>query len=255
MTMQFRSPVLESNTEWRQWGKIDPLWAVATEPGRKRGARSAWTDEEFYATGESDWQDFFPQWRQYGVNAESCLEIGCGAGRFTRQLSLSFAKVYAVDVSPEMIAYAENSIRARNVEFYLTNGLELPQADRSVNAVFSTHVMQHLDNTQVVLAYFRELYRILDFGGTFMIHVPLYEWPGTGRIATLLEMVHAVQSKISDGLAWAKRRTHRQLMRGTACHARSVHASLTEMGYKNIEFRTLATSRNGAFFSFIMATK
>ena len=104
--MRLRSVGLESNAEWRRWGKADPLWAVATEPERKRSARSAWTDEAFYATGESEWQDFFQRWRQYGVNAESCLEVVCGAGRLTRQLSRSFKKVYAIDVSPEMIAYA-----------------------------------------------------------------------------------------------------------------------------------------------------
>jgi SAM-dependent methyltransferase len=246
---------LESNVEWRRWGKEDPLWAVATEPGRKRGEGAAWTDAEFYGSGASDWQDFFERWRQYGLNLESCLEIGCGAGRITKHLSLRFQKVHAIDVSPGMIAYAKNALAAENVEFCLTGGLDLPQANRSVKAIFSTHVLQHLDNVEVVLAFFREFFRVLDAGGTIMVHVPLYEWPGTGRIAILLRMIHAVLLKISEGLAWVKRRTHVRLMRATACHAPSLHVSLTDMGFKDIEFRTFATSRNGVLHSFVLARK
>src|SRR5437764_15041344 len=90
--------ILKSNTEWKQWGREDPLWGVASWENKQKHAGSAWTDEEFYALGQSDWQDFIGQWDHYGVNRESCLEVGCGAGRITKQLVNSFATVYAVDV-------------------------------------------------------------------------------------------------------------------------------------------------------------
>src|SRR5579864_5145089 len=109
-TARDRSAHLESNAEWMRWAMDDPLWAVVTEPERKRGERRAWTDEEFYSSGEADWQDFLLRWRQYGVDTKNCLEIGCGAGRITKQLSLLFKKVYAIDVSPTMIAYARSAI-------------------------------------------------------------------------------------------------------------------------------------------------
>ena len=253
--MRYKPARLKSNAEWRRWGKEDPLWAVVTEPGRKRGEPSAWTNVEFYAAGESDWRDFFPHWHRYGVNTESCLEIGCGAGRITRLLSLAFDKVYAVDVSEDMIVCARSATQSGNVEFCLTDGLDLPQADCSVKAVFSTHVLQHLDTAQIALDYFREFFRVLDFGGSIMIHVPIYEWPGTGRIAKLLRTIHVIMSKISDGLAWAKRRAHLRMMRGTACHAQFLYHSLAGLGFKDIEFRTFAISRNGALHSFVMARK
>jgi SAM-dependent methyltransferase len=246
---------LKSNAEWQRWGKEDPLWGVATEPGRRRGEASAWTVQDFASAGESDWQDFFPHWRQYGVDTSSCLEIGCGAGRFTKQLALTFDRVWAIDVSDEMIAHAKRAINVHNVEFCLTEGLTLPQADRSVKALFSTHVFQHLDNPQIILAYFREAYRVLDSGGTIMVHLPLYEWPGGGRIASVLAAIHSGLVKISDGLAWAKRLARMKMMRGTASQTRSLHPSLAEMGFRNIEFRTFATSRNNALHSFVLARK
>src|SRR5258708_2555315 len=100
---------LKSNTEWKQWGKDDPLWGVASWDGKQKGGASPWTDEEFYALGESDWQDFLRHWRQYGIDTRSCLEIGCGAGRITRQLAKSFDRVYGVDVSEDMIRRAASA--------------------------------------------------------------------------------------------------------------------------------------------------
>ncbi len=238
-----------------RWGMDDPLWAIAAEPERKRGERCAWTDEEFYSSGEADWRDFLPRWLQYGVDTGNCLEIGCGVGRITKQLALLFEKVYAIDVSPAMIARAGDAIVSGNVEFFVTGGLALPQADGSVKAIFSTHVLQHLDSAQIVSLYFTEFFRVLEPGGTIMIHVPLYEWPGAGRIATLLEMVHAILLRISNVLAWTKRRAHIKTMRGTACHARSLYSSLAGVGFKDIEFRTFATSRNNLLHSFVMARK
>ncbi len=246
---------LASNHEWKVWGKADPLWAVATEPGRQRGASRAWTSEEFYAMGAQDWRDFFSQWRQYGVNLESCLEIGCGAGRFTRQAAAVFEVVHAVDVSPHMIARAREGVPGENVFYHLTDGLELPLADGSVHAVFSTHVLQHLDDAETVTAYFMEFFRVLRAGGSILIHVPLYEWPGTGRIAALLRGMHGLFLDISRARAWLRRRLGRKLMRGTAVNARALYAALTAMGFREIEFRTFPTSRNGALHSCVLAKK
>ena len=253
--MRAKPAPLASNAEWEAWGKADPFWAVATEPGRQRGASLAWTGEEFYASGASDWCDFFSQWRQYGVNAESCLEIGCGAGRFTRQAASVFEVVHAVDVSPHMIAQARQGVAAENVVYHLTGGLELPLADASVHAIFSTHVLQHLDDAETVTAYFLEFFRVLRPGGSILIHVPLYEWPGVGRIAALLRGIHRLLLNISQAWAWMRRRTGRKLMRGTAVNTRSLYSALATMGFREVEFRTFSTSRNGTLHSCVMAKK
>src|SRR2546423_7206136 len=102
--MPSRSSQLQSNVEWQRWGKKDPLWAVATEIGRRRGEASGWTPEEFFAAGASDWQEFLRHWDNYGRNPRLCLEVGCGAGRITRHLATTFDYVLAVEVSPAMVA-------------------------------------------------------------------------------------------------------------------------------------------------------
>ena len=49
---------MKSDKEWVLWGKADPFFAVSSWPGRERGGPNPWTDTDFYALGESDWDDF-----------------------------------------------------------------------------------------------------------------------------------------------------------------------------------------------------
>ena len=247
---------LKSNTEWKQWGKDDPLWAVASWTNRQKNGTSPWTTDEFYAVGESDWQDFSAQWRQYGMNMQSCLEIGCGAGRITRQLVTSFARVYAVDVSEQMISRAREATDRGNVEFSIIDGLHLPQHDSSVGAIFSTHVLQHLDSVEVGFSYFREFFRVLDAGGTMMVHLPLYLVPrDPAKLGALVSAVYAVYGRLDNIRSDIKRRIGAKLMRGTPYPIGSLNAFLSNLGFKKIEFRIFPTKSNGDLHPFVFATK
>lgn len=44
---------MRSGIEWRAWGKRDPLFGVATQPGREKTGATPWTDEESLATGDT----------------------------------------------------------------------------------------------------------------------------------------------------------------------------------------------------------
>ena len=43
---------MKSNTEWKIWGKYDPLFGVANWRGRERTGTNSWTDEDFYSLGQ-----------------------------------------------------------------------------------------------------------------------------------------------------------------------------------------------------------
>jgi ubiquinone/menaquinone biosynthesis C-methylase UbiE len=160
-----------SNVEWRKWGKHDPLYAVSTLTNRDRGGSNPWTLPEFYEYGAVHWGEYYPQWRKYGVNLDSCLEIGCGAGRISRALMQCFDAVYAIDVSPDMLELAKLNVVGPT--FLLSDGTTLPLSDSSVTAAFSCQVFQHFDSRDIALAYFQEIYRVLRADGTCMIQLPI----------------------------------------------------------------------------------
>jgi ubiquinone/menaquinone biosynthesis C-methylase UbiE len=247
---------LKSNIEWELWGKDDPMWGVASWAGKRKGSASPWTEEEFYALGESDWRDFLSHWKQYGLNKQSCLEIGCGAGRLTKQIAMTFDHVHAVDISEHMIGCARKAMDSGNVEFLVIDGLNLPQAEGSVSAIFSAHVLQHLDSVNVGLAYFRELYRVLEVDGTMMVHIPLYQFPSdSGTLETLMTSQYAVHRMFMGIRANLIRRLGRKTMRVTPYPIPTLTAFLTGLGFKNVEFRIFPLTSNCEPHPFVFATK
>jgi ubiquinone/menaquinone biosynthesis C-methylase UbiE len=247
---------LKSNTEWKQWGKDDPMFGVAAWAGKEKDGSSPWTEEEFYALGESDWRDFLSHWQHYGVKKESCLEIGCGAGRITRSLATYFDRVFAVDVSPEMIRCAQKAINSEHVEFSLIDGLHLPHADGSVGAIFTTFVLQHLDNKEIGFEYFRELFRVLNAGGTIMAGLPLYQFPvETGVIGALMSSEYALRRAAGNLRAGIKRGLGIKTMRGTQYPIRHLREFLSGLGFKKVEFRIFPVTSNGFYEAYVFATK
>jgi len=53
------------------------------------------------------------------------LELGCGAGYFTRELARSGADIVAIDVSPELLEIARSNCSAPNVRYEIQNAYEL----------------------------------------------------------------------------------------------------------------------------------
>lgn len=247
---------LTSNVEWKKWGEEDPLFGVATWKDKQKGGRSPWTDEEFYAQGELDWRDFLAQWQLYGVRPGSCLEVGCGAGRITKQLSATFDRVYAVDVSEGMIRKAQQAV-GPNVEFALIDGIHLPQGESTVEAVFSTHVLQHLNTVEIGYQYFEEFRRVLKPGGSLMVHLPIYMLPPIlGRHAqAVMRSTHRTAHWLSGVLASLRRMRGVQMMRGTPYHLYELHPRLKLIGFNRLEYRIFPVTSDGKLHPFVFATK
>jgi len=248
---------LPSNREWKKWGEIDPLFSVASWHGKNKNGSDPWTDEDFYKLGESDCTDFREHWEMYGVNAGSCLEIGCGAGRITLQLASYFNEVHALDVSEKMIEYAQNRIASPSVFFHLSKGIEIPLEDQSVHAVFSTHVFQHLDSLSVARSYFSEIGRVLTSGGTLMIHLPIYKWPA---MSTSFDLLYSVLERMADIRSRIKRLLMdlgmaKPMMRRLSYPVEFFYEEFPKLGFGDIELSIFVTKSNNSLHPFILARK
>jgi ubiquinone/menaquinone biosynthesis C-methylase UbiE len=251
---------LASNEEWRAWGELDPLYGVAAIPGRGKYEANPWTDDSFYELGATDWNLFRPKWEQYGVRRGSCVEIGCGAGRLTAHLAGYFHSVHGLDVSAGMIEYARAHVPA-NVFLHVTNGLEIPLPDGSADAVFSTHVLQHLSTVDAAAVYIREMYRILLPGGSTMLHVPLIVWPW-GTLQAIHKQAHRLKCAVDRchaeirRYAFRLRFTNRPAMQVIWYESSWLYTKLRELGFRDIEIRILfGGSKMAVQHPFVFATK
>jgi len=141
-------------------------------------ARTDWTDEDFFASGEQQIaEDVLTDMENICQGKDPrdmrVLEIGCGAGRLTRALARQFGEVHAVDISGEMVAAARQALAGYpNAHVYQNNGCDLaviPQ--REFDFAYSAIVFQHIPSREVIETYVREVHRLLRPGALFKFWV------------------------------------------------------------------------------------
>jgi SAM-dependent methyltransferase len=153
--------------------------------------RKDWSPESFFRSGEEDYQrlvaPFFDRLR-WEPQGKSILELGCGAGRMTRSFAHRFSRVYAFDISKEMLGHARALLPdACQVDWILGNGTDLQGlASESVDFAFSYIVLQHMPEPVFAHRYIREMLRVLKSGGMFLFQfnsVPQMTMNWKGRLA------------------------------------------------------------------------
>lgn len=150
--------------------------------------RREWDRESFLASGEEDFQRLVaPALARCGLPAAggAMLELGCGAGRMTHSFAKRFVRVYAFDLSPEMLQRAREIRRdPSNILWLLSNGANLAcVATDSLNFAFCYLVLQHLPEEELAFRYIREMLRVLRPGGAFLFQfnsgfAPTMNWRG-----------------------------------------------------------------------------
>ena len=157
--------------DWDRRARENARYYVAT-------LRKDWTDEEFFASGETELHhsvltDMGNVCQGQDPASMRVLEIGCGAGRVTRALARVFGEVHAVDVSGEMIERARAALTGlANAFVYQNNGMDLSVVpDLPFDFAFSVIVFQHIPSRGVIEQYFREIARLLRPGALFKVQV------------------------------------------------------------------------------------
>lgn len=141
-------------------GGAESIWGWESPAGRERAARRA----QLIMNGASI---------TAGMNV---LEIGCGTGNFTEVFAYSGAHIIAVDLSPDLLAFAhQRGLPLGQVQF-----LEMPFEDietpQQFDAIIGSSVLHHLD-MQAALANIQRLLKpggVLSFAEPNMLNPQVY---------------------------------------------------------------------------------
>jgi SAM-dependent methyltransferase len=158
--------------DWEDLSRLDPLWAVLSEPSKRFGG---WSPDEFLASGERDVAQFLEVCGRHGLprTRSRALDFGCGAGRLTRALSHRFESCVGVDIAEPMVEVARDLNRDRPGCEFLVNDDDLARfEDATFDFVVSHIVLQHVPGRDAILRYIDELVRVLRPGGVLVFQLP-----------------------------------------------------------------------------------
>lgn len=161
----------ELQRNWDEFGKLDPLWAIRTEPD-KRGGK--WDVGEFFRSGEGHVRELVDRLTELGLPTSGvALDFGCGVGRLTQAFGDHFDEVWGIDIAPSMIEGAETFNRQGSRVHYVVNDTSDLRRfeDASFDLVFSVIVLQHI-RSDIALGYVREFFRICKPGGAVVFQIP-----------------------------------------------------------------------------------
>jgi 2-polyprenyl-3-methyl-5-hydroxy-6-metoxy-1,4-benzoquinol methylase len=104
-------------------------------------------------------------------NCDEALEIGCGAGEFSRRLSQQSKHVLALDLSPEMIRIAKaRSTAQRNIDYQIADVLQWDFPAAHFDCIASIATLHHLPLEDMLL----KMKQALKPGGTLLV-LDLYQ--------------------------------------------------------------------------------
>jgi SAM-dependent methyltransferase len=168
-----RRAAARARRDWEDWGAIDPLWAIVTDPERAKGG---WELGELLASGEQTVAAIFEVAGRLGYPKQRrvALDFGCGIGRLSRALCRRVEVVYGLDAAATMIERAMEVNRdCPACRFSLHRDADLRSfADGSVDLVLCLLVLQHLPERRAIDTYLAEFVRILSPGGLAVVQLP-----------------------------------------------------------------------------------
>lgn len=162
----------ETRVEWECLGKVDPYWAVLTDPDKVGGR---WNKSEFFKTGEEEIQQVFNELSRRNIKIKfyNALDFGCGVGRLTFTLAKYFKIVSGVDISSSMINEANKlNILPKKCKYYLNKRKDLSLfQDNSFDFIYSSIVLQH-NEPNISIGYLKEFSRVLNSKGILVFQLP-----------------------------------------------------------------------------------
>lgn len=98
------------------------------------------------------------------------LDIGCGAGYFSAELSKKVKKVYGLDYSKTNIeAVKKRYGYIKNIDFVLGDATNMPFKNNSFDVILATEIIEHIQDDN---KFVKECHRVLKKNGRLIITTP-----------------------------------------------------------------------------------
>lgn len=103
------------------------------------------------------------------VKGKTILDIASGSGYGTNMLAQTAKKVYGVDVNEQAIGYSKLNYAAKNIEYKVGDGENIPLPDSSVDVVVTFETIEHIKDYKRFLS---EVKRVLKDDGIAVVSTP-----------------------------------------------------------------------------------
>lgn len=170
--MKFSESLEKNKKEWEELAELDSYWFILTDPHNKFGR---WKGEDFFKTGETEINNliYLSEKLGYPSKRKTALDFGCGVGRLTSSLAKYFKKCYGVDISENMINKAKIlNKHLQNCEFIINEQENLNFSDNYFDLIYTTLVLQHIPNKNLIKKYISEFARVLKKNGLLVFQLP-----------------------------------------------------------------------------------
>ncbi|NQT59295.1 MAG: class I SAM-dependent methyltransferase [Bacteroidetes bacterium] len=106
---------------------------------------------------------------EYCSRRDSLLELGCGTGRILELLGDQFSELHGLDISQEMLVYAEKRVPGAHLYHMDMTSFSIDTAFDAVLTVFDT--INHIPDYSGWLETFKHAKRHLNPGGVFLCDI------------------------------------------------------------------------------------
>ena len=108
--------------------------------------------------------------KEFIRNGSTFLDVGCGTGYSMKKAINDFnCKTFGIDPQPMLAGVKTDIIEDENFKILKGVGENLPFGDNIFDIVFTSHVLEHVDDTSRVL---QEIRRVLKSDGILILGVP-----------------------------------------------------------------------------------